>query len=1069
MISLLIRASAGTGKTYRLSLEFINLLLKYRVDFDEILVITFTKKATAEIRERIFNQLKEIVNKTAAGEELKKSLQEDINSDLRFDQEDMTFLQNIYQSMITNKSAVRISTIDSFVNTVFSGIITPFHNITEFQIDNKINSEILPEIYEHILQSEKLNMYLEIFLKARRRNLKTFNSFLTDIIENRWLFEFIDVADFDEEQINLQAELSWKKYKQNLQTFLALLQEEIIYYKKPASIPDLLQKDFSEAIANVLDSLQNDNLASTLFDILTNDTYLEDNYKLLLEKNIWNGTRLKNKDLKEFYAELQSSLSDFFYFEKALDEQWRIISMAGEILQKYDEIKFRDRIFTHSDISYYTFRFLYDPQISVVDRENVLNLFYEQLSFNTRFVLIDEFQDTSILQWSIFYPILKEICSGIGQKDYGGIIVVGDEKQAIYGWRGGERKLLTEFETILNEPVKCDSLITSYRSKPVLMNWLNRLFGSQFLDFAPDWNYTEIDCHKPAGGFVQVDLRNTNESGEKLEKTEIYQEFVENVLLPNLHEGRINPADSAILMRKNDELKTMASVLDESGISYTFETSGSLFSHHAVKPILFVMNFLVYEDIIELIKFLRSDLILMSPTEIKEVIRNYHNSENLDEFLSNCKIHSCFSILHKLRDYRDSLLNLLKTILESFGFSLVFGNEIELENLQRFLEVAAEFERSNHEYSIDPAGFLQYCRALCEKEEYSQIGQSVSDSLKLMTIHKSKGLQFETVFAVFDVMGRSGGNNSGFSLYYQFAADFRSLQDFAFTFNYDKVLQKSLKNELVDYVQKRDVGDELNNLYVALTRAKNNLFLYLHFAKKGGLEKLIEDVKAEDTVLKNITKTICREFEATLQQISQDHHQILFGTASIDEEKITSVEREDFQLPDYFKIADWQNMEEKELPNLKQLSTEFLLNKSVLTGNIVHEYLSYIRYDGPEEMQTAKNRTIAQYGSLLPQDQIEKIIEKIEIFIQKNSEYFDQKIWDKVFNEYTIFAENGREFRLDRLLIDTRNKLIKIIDFKTGSLYEEEQLDRYRVIIEKLPIVERENYRVETVYLKMEI
>ena len=147
---LVIRASAGTGKTYRLSLEFINLLLKYRISFEEILVITFTKKATAEIRERIFLQLKEIVEGTAEGIELKKNIQQTINPDIIFNKEEMSFLRTVYQQMITNKSSVKISTIDSFVNTVFSGIIAPFHNITEFSIDNKINTEILPEIYDNM-------------------------------------------------------------------------------------------------------------------------------------------------------------------------------------------------------------------------------------------------------------------------------------------------------------------------------------------------------------------------------------------------------------------------------------------------------------------------------------------------------------------------------------------------------------------------------------------------------------------------------------------------------------------------------------------------------------------------------------------------------------------------------------------------------------------------------------------------------------------------------------------------------------------------------------------------------
>lgn len=1068
MIPLVIRASAGTGKTYRLSLEFIHLLLKFRVNFDEILVITFTKKATAEIRERIFLQLQEIVNDTKEGKQLQQSIRQNIDPEIQFTDQEMSYLEDVYQQMITNKSAVRISTIDSFVNNIFSSIIAPFHNITKFTIDNTINTEILPEIYERILQDEKLENFRKIFLQARRRNLEMFHSFIVDIIEQRWLFEFIDLSDYDEEQIREKADQSLTKYKHKLKVFLALLQDEIINYTKSTEVIDLLQKDFAESISYFSDSLRSADLSSILFDILTQEAYFNENYTLLLEKNIWNGNKLRNKDLKEIYLDVQSSLADFIYYDKAFDEQMNIITLAAEILHVYDEIKFRDRVFTHSDISYYTFRYLYDPQLSIVDQGNVLNLFYEQLSYNTRFVLIDEFQDTSILQWSIFHPILKEITSGYGQKDYGSVIVVGDEKQAIYGWRGGERKLLTDFETILNEQVNYDSLQTSYRSRPLLMNWLNRLFGSENLDFIPDWDYTEIDCDKAEGGFVQVDFINT-EQENKLEKAEIYLEFVQNVLQPNLKSKKINPASTAILMRKNKELAEMALVLDEAGIDYTLETSGSLFSHPAVKPLLFVLNFLVYEDLLELIKFLRSDLVLMDGLQLKRLLTASKELESLDAFLQNSNLHPYLKILYKLKHQQDSLLVLLRKILEEFGFAQIFSSEIELKNLQRFLEVAAEFERSDHEYTTDIAGFLQYCRALAEKEEYSQIGQSVTNSIKLMTIHKSKGLQFETVCAVFDVSARSRGNNFGLNLYYQFTENFRSLQDFAFTFNYDKVLQKSTKKDLTKFVQQSDAGDELNNLYVALTRAQNNLFLYLHYAKKGDLEKFIKDIKEEGSVLKNFAKTIYQEFYQGFDQLSEKHHQMRIGEISTDTIAPTLPSENNEALPHFFQIFSQEAGREIKEPNLIKLRTEFIQNKSVLFGNIAHEYLSGIKYNEMREKQISRNLIISKYGSLLPRSEIEAILLKTDAFIDSHQEMFDKAKWDKVFCELIIFNEKGEESRLDRMMIDTRKKVIKIIDYKTGSIHEKEQLDRYQVIIEKLPKVKKDNYRVKSEYVKIDI
>jgi len=708
---LVIRASAGTGKTYRLSLEFINLLLKYRVDFDEILVITFTRKATAEIRERIFTQLYEIINNTKAGKELKENVSQNINPEITFSDEEINFLKSVYNKMITNKSAVKVSTIDSFINTIFSGVIAPYHNITDFSIDNKINEEILPEIYEHILQDNNLEKYENIFLQTKRRNLDQFKNLILSMIENRWLFEFTDLSSFQNLDLDSLKTDAFNKYKETLHEMLELLQTVIIGYEKPAEIKDLLQKDFASALENYFDfsELKQENLQDSFYDILIGSNFISNHYKLLLQdKNIWNGNRIRNNDLKNLFHIMQSELSEYLYFEKALTEQFNIISLAADIVQIYDKIKFRDKIFTHSDISYYTFKFLYDPELSIIEKGNVLNIFYEQLSYNSRFVLIDEFQDTSILQWSIFYPMLKEITSGIGQKEYGEIIVVGDEKQAIYGWRGGERKLLTAFENIINEKVKYNALTTSYRSKPILMNWLNKLFKSDMLTSVLNWDYKKIDCFKPDGGFVQVDFCNRTEDDYKLEQSEIYQKYILQNVKPHLDNSKIDPANTAIIMRTNKELAMMAQILEETGIDFTLEMSGSLFQHKAIKPILFVLNFLVYDDIMELIKFLRSDLVLINPVDLRHIINVYHSSESIDDFLQNCKNNSSLEKLYILKHLKSSIPVLIKHILVQFGITQIFASEIDLKNLQRFLEVSAEFERSNHEHTTDLSGFLQY-------------------------------------------------------------------------------------------------------------------------------------------------------------------------------------------------------------------------------------------------------------------------------------------------------------------------------------------------------------------------
>ncbi len=1073
MKPIMIRASAGTGKTYRLSLEFINLLLKYRINFDEILVITFTKKATAEIRERIFEQLAEIVQNTDEGRKIKRSFQEKINSKVQFNSKEIAFLRDVHQKMLSDKTSVHINTIDSFVNTIFSGIIAPYKNILDFKIDNNINSEILPEIYEHILQDKKLKIFADIFLQAKGRNLEQFEKFITDIIENRWLFEFINFSKMENLNIDSKKKIAFAKYKNSLQIFFEVLQTEMI--KKNVSVSLLLQKDFKGILSSYLDfeKLEVRDISQTFLNIFTNSEFINKYFKRLLDdKNFWNGKRLTNKDLKELYAEVRNFLANFLYFNKALIEQFNIISMAGEILHIYDEIKFRDKIFTHSDISYYTFRFLYDPKLSIIDNDNVLNIFYEQLSYNTRFVLIDEFQDTSILQWKIFEPMLKEIISGFGQKNYGNIIVVGDEKQAIYGWRGGESRLLTKFDQIINSEIKSvPPLSTSYRSKPVMMNWLNKLFCSNYLKLIQNWQYDKINSNFSKGGFVQVNLQNNAQIDgvqDKKSNAQIYKEFVQNILQKQIIKNIISPANTAILMRKNKELKLMAKILDEQNIEYTLETSGSLFEYRAIKPIIFLLNFIVYEDVVELVKFLRSDLVLMHPDELDKILDNYNNSENIDDFLKNSK-NDIFASILKIKKSENTLQNTLKMIIEEFGFTQIFPSEIELKNLLRFLEIATKFEHSNNEYTIDNSGFLKYCRAITKKDEYSEIGQTVNNSLKLLTIHKAKGLQFETVFTIFDVTGKQGGNQTGLKMYYDFADNFAQLKDYAFTFNYDKILKKSQKQLLIDSVIKRDQGDELNNLYVALTRAQNNLFIYLHYSKKGELKKLIEDINQQSSVMKNIAKIICHEFADDLQELSVVSHKLEYGKISKEKVKLGKKNKAKYSMNKAFKIFSKFDAKLVESPKIEQVKKEFLENQSILIGNIVHEYLSHIKYFQTKILDSAFEKTIAKYGGLMNIKKIRKIIFEVNHCIDNNSSYFDEKVWDRVFNEHSIFDEFGKEYRIDRLMIDTKNRKILILDYKTGSNYEQEQLDQYKTIIENLFVTIYDNYCVKTKFLEVKV
>src|SRR5690554_2171738 len=155
-----LKASAGTGKTYRLSLEYLAAILSGD-NFEEIVVMTFTRKATAEIRERIFQHIEDILkNGEASG--ILVSLKE-IYPEISLDP---VKLQQVYEEMLINKDRIRIFTIDSFINRIFKKAIAPYLGVYSYQIiDESKNTEIIEEVFKKFLDNPADFVLMEKFLK----------------------------------------------------------------------------------------------------------------------------------------------------------------------------------------------------------------------------------------------------------------------------------------------------------------------------------------------------------------------------------------------------------------------------------------------------------------------------------------------------------------------------------------------------------------------------------------------------------------------------------------------------------------------------------------------------------------------------------------------------------------------------------------------------------------------------------------------------------------------------------------------------------------------------------------
>ncbi len=1100
-IRKIIRASAGTGKTYRLSLEYIGILLQHRpeINFEEILVITFTKKATAEIKSRILDHLNQIRNNTTQGNEILNAIKI-INPECRIDKGSMEYLDSVYRDMITNKYRIRIDTIDAFIYGIFKSLIAPYLGISKIAIDPNINDQLLPEILSRIMNSELLSNIKKIFQESRDRNLKNLEIFIYDLIKKRWILHFLhsegSIKSADE---NLDPKKLLLDFSRQFGEVLKIFGEYFSLYietKGYDTIPwqKFIQKDYFY-ILNSNMNLENMSLEEFILNfqrIISDEDLLKKHYQTILkDSHFWKGNILfrgeKNRESKEriiaAYELSRKKLILYLYYKYAIQEQEDILQLANSIYSIYDDLKFTRGLFTYDDITYYTYRYLYDPELSMIDSQGVMNLFYEFLSYNIRFILIDEFQDTSIMQWNILYPLISEVISGEGSKPYGGMIIVGDEKQSIYGWRGGERELLLKAYFFVKNPSGPEELDKTYRCGPVMTAFINKLFSNIAIDSARlsepvYWDYHDVEGNSEEDpGFVEMIFQNLylhDGSGNLLTRQDVYRKSIKTKLLPLLENNQIDPAKTVILARKNSELNEIAAILDEYSIDYILESSASLLHHRAVRPILFLLEFLAGDDIWDMLKFLRSDAILISPRFIKDLLKDYDKGRSWWQHLRKFDQDPIISRLIVLKKYsrKAKLLNLVKKIIADFNFPETFPEEIELKNINRFLQFIKEFEKHYAEYTLDLPGFLKFCRAAENKEEYSQLSLVESDSLKLLTIHKVKGLEFDTVFTFLNLQARFQRDISKLHLLHSFDEYYQKVTDYFLTYNYSELIKGGLKTELQIHKKRRDLVESLNTFYVTLTRSKKNLFVISYIKNKKDFPELFQEINSKeefslsDIIFRNLyqiaEKNIIQEDNGSYSSKIDSFHEVKKVTSAQDVIDLGNKQN------DYFsERQSW--MLNSKTPESRNFAKIYLEDKKILIGTIVHYYLSCIKYSSKPEFESALKKTIQKFGTLLSTEKIMELSRKVNTFIGNNTEYFSMNNWEQVYNEFTVFDDTGKEFRIDRLLVDHARKSILIIDYKTGYEYKQKQMDDYVSIIEELDFVRSNKYNVTGKFLVIDL
>ncbi|GAA8017686.1 RecB-like helicase [Helicobacter pylori] len=889
-----LKASAGSGKTFALSVRFLALLFK-GANPSEILTLTFTKKATAEMKERILDYLK-ILQKENLEDEKEKEKSQNILKELEEKYRlNPSLVQNsaqkIYQRFLN--AEIRISTIDAF----FQSILRKFCWFVGLSANFGVNEDT----------------------KAHQQQLNA--SFLSAL----------DNKQLEELSVFIAQCLSYDSYtSDSILERLRFLKNKLYLFDPNKKEPTFDEEGFLEKLRNLNQQIQSVETAS-------------DTAK----------TAIKCDDFRGF---LNSSLtwlekkSEYRYFKKFKDEIPTLESACEEIendLKRYYEAR-ESALFK----KFPKFIQLYDKATSKIqaldfdaikDKVHALlngyeempaEFFYFRLDSKIAHILIDEFQDTSLNDYKILAPFIDEIKAGIGQaKWHRSVFFVGDVKQSIYGFRGSFSSL---FESV-SKDFYHDNLQFNHRSSPLIINYVNTIFKKAYQNSPTAYweqKYPKASSNKHArDGYVKVSL--VADERELLLK-QILQEA------KNLLDHRIDPKDITLLCATNDDALEIKNYLQK--------------NLSAIRPST--------ESSTKLSQFVESKI-------IKNALEYALAEEPYKPFYK----HSVLKLAGYLHDDAIALagFNPKKESVASFVWKVMELFELYGECAQICLELAVGCEDANE--------FL-------EKLEAKEIASFKIEGAQIMTIHKSKGMQFPYVI-VCERLGKPKTNNSN-----QFLEEYSGteLTRLYYRMKNREVVDKDYARVLDKEEAAKD-HEETNVYYVAFTRAELGLIVVVK-DKKGMREKLDLAPLEEGT----IAPVISSQKEPLIKSVVIKPHAYGEQVQEIEEEP-SDYEKNNDQEAINFGIALHKGLEYQYAYNIPK--------KSVL------EYLNYhhgfygLDYQALEEsLELFENdaKIQALFKNLALKGEVAFLFEGVVSRI-------DVLLWDKGQNLYVLDYKSSQNYQ----------------------------------------------------------
>jgi ATP-dependent exoDNAse (exonuclease V) beta subunit len=1027
------KASAGSGKTYTLAQEYIKeLLFKDSIDnYRHILAVTFTKDATGEMKDRILAELYGLAFNTNDSKEFLSSVQKALADSGKSLSE--TFIREksglILSAILHDYSRLYITTIDSFFQKILRNLARELGKGSKFNIEMntaKVRLDAVNLMVENAHKNPQLLQWLTTYVENKLEQ------------DDNWRFKgevyrfsaCIYDEFFQEHEYILHRQLDNHPtlFNDLKNQHLKLLKEYKVWFQKTyktvldlLAAEDLDSSDFIQkgSIFNFWKNLA-ENQRGEVTKTVTNLLADADNWAAKSHKRRNEIVALADKQLRDL---LQETV-------KVLQKQ----DTSGLILGNLHQLGLIWYITKEiSDMNAENNRFML-PDTALFLNQMIDNsdspFIYEKIGAEIRNIMIDEFQDTSRLQWGNFKTLLSDILAN----NYFSMIV-GDVKQSIYRWRNGDWRILNNVGKELS--VQTKSLEFNYRSEKQIIEFNNAFFtrAGKLLDnkfreeltaltdspFATVYEESEVSQKTPKKtdfGYVSIDFL---QDGEK----EKYKEVVLTQLvqkLQTLKAADIPAKDICILVRNNGQIKIIAEYLASQKDEY---------------PDLAEKNYLsiVSNDAFQLDSSLAIRIIMEALKTIAEP-ENQVNKVTLSH-LSSSPVHETQPASASSSGERSMpLLELISYLYRSFDLGKIEGQSAYL----------FYFFDSVNNYLKDGSADIHSFIAFWEDElshKTIPTGGGI-DGVRAMTIHKSKGLQFHTVLIPYCTWELNPQKNP-----IVWCGRKEGLYDLELLpVNHSEKMKDTIFAEEDQYETSLSWLDNLNLLYVAFTRAEQNLIAFGKYKK----------TFSEPGHIKNVSDLL----QGTVSEITGkwDVESLHYESGILDKNEKTADRNQDNPLklnppPFYVDFVSEEFRVGKSIFKQSNKSRDFVnpdspsKEKYVEYGNIMHAIFAGIRT--LNDIEKSVDNLISE-GLILPAERA-NYINKVRSGIRDSGveEWFSDKY--KVYSEFSIVVKEDSEIttkRPDRVLLSDNATII--IDYKFGEPHfsHEKQVKEYVSLLRKM-------------------